>query len=102
MARKPTDIVAVKVRMREELRRQIERLATKSGRTVNNETVRLLDAAVLAERLGVGGFDGVIKAVQSSSAAFAVEEVIKRYGLGNAAENQSEPAITKPSEGNDQ
>jgi hypothetical protein len=96
MARKPSDIVAVKIRMREELRRQIERLATKSGRTVNNESVRLLENAVWAERNGVGGMEGVIKAVQSSSAAFAVEEVLKRYGLDKQGDA---PDITKPSEG---
>jgi hypothetical protein len=88
MARKPADIVAVKVRMREDLRRQIEKLAKKNGQTVNGQTVLLLDSAVLAEQLGLGGVDGVIKAVQSSSAAFAVEEIIKQLGLDKPKENQ--------------
>jgi hypothetical protein len=95
MARKSTDIVAVKVRMREDLRRQIEKLAKKSGQTVNGQTVLLLESAVLAEQLGLGGVDGVIRAVQSSSAAFAVEEIIKQFGLDTRSENQSPSSIKK-------
>ena len=88
MARKPADIVPVKVRMREDLRRQIEKLARKNGQTVNGQTVLLLESAVLAEQLGLGGVDGVIKAVQSASAAFAVEETIKKLGLDKILEVQ--------------
>jgi plasmid stability protein len=97
MARKPTAIVGVKLRMRESLRRQIEKLATKHGHSVNQETIRLLESAVLAEQVGLGGIDGVIKAVQSSSAAFAVQETIKQLGLDKPVENQSQPSVTKRS-----
>jgi hypothetical protein len=93
MARKPADIVPVKVRMREDLRRQIEKLAKKNGQTVNGQTVLLLESAVLAEQLGLGGIDGVIKAVQSASAAFAVREMAKQLGLDKPEENQ--PSNTK-------
>jgi hypothetical protein len=88
MARKPADVVAVKLRMKEGLRRQIEKLAKKNGQTVNGETIRLLESAVLAEQLGVGGLDGVVKAVQSSSAAFAVQEMVKQLGLDKPEKNQ--------------
>jgi hypothetical protein len=97
MARKPADIVAVKVRMREDLRRQIEKLAKKHGVTVNGQTVLLLETAVLAEQYGVGGVDGIIRAVQSSSAAYAVQEMAKQLGLVKPEENQSQ-SITKQSD----
>jgi hypothetical protein len=94
MARKPADIVAVKVRMREDLRRQIEKLAKKNGQTVNGQTVLLLENAVRAEQLGFGGFDGIVKAVESSTAAYAVEQTYKRLRL---EENQSQLSLTKRS-----
>jgi hypothetical protein len=64
MGRPPADtIVPVKIRIREDLRRQIEKLAKKSNRSVNNETVRLLEAAVIVEETGLlGGIEGIIKA----------------------------------------
>ena len=96
MTRKPTEMLQYKIRVPYELSRQIKKLADKSGRPISNEIVRLLEAQVLAERLGLGGVDGVVKAVQSSSAAFAVQEVIKQLGLDKEAE--SLPAITKRSE----
>lgn len=76
-----TDTVAVKVRMREQLRRDIERIAIKNDRSNNSQIVMLLEAGVLADKAGLGGIDGVIRAVQSSSAAYAVEEMSKRFGL---------------------
>jgi len=95
MARKPADIVAVKVRMREDLRRQIEKLAKKSGQSVNAQAVLLLESAVLAEHSGVGGISGVITAVQSSTAAFAVQETIKQLGVKLP---EPQPSITKRSD----
>jgi hypothetical protein len=94
MARKPTDMLQYKIRVPYELSRQIKKLADKSGRPISNEIVRMLEAQVLAERLGVGGVDGVIRAVQSSSASFAVQETIKQLGI----ETQSPPSITKRSD----
>jgi hypothetical protein len=96
-ARKPTDTVQYKLRLPDDLGRQIKRLAAKSGRSLNGEMVHLLQSAVLAERAGMGGIDGVIKAVQSSSAAFAVQETIKQLGLDKDA-GDSRVGITKPSE----
>ena len=43
MSKKPSQIVQVKVRMREDLRRKIEHAAQKNGLTVNAEVLRRLD-----------------------------------------------------------
>ena len=43
MSKKPSDTVQVKVRMREDLRRKIERAAEKSGLTINAEILRRVD-----------------------------------------------------------
>ena len=43
MSKKPSQIVQVKVRMREDLRRKIEHAAQKNGLTVNAEILRRLD-----------------------------------------------------------
>ena len=86
MARTPADaIIPVKVRMREDLRRQIEKLAKKNSHSVNNETVRLLEAAVLAEEMGLGGIEGIIKAAQGGALTRAYEELIRR--LDNRGED---------------
>jgi hypothetical protein len=67
MGRPPADtIIPVKVRMREDLRRKIETLAKRDRRSVNGQTVRLLEAAVLAEESGLGGFEGLIKAARGN------------------------------------
>jgi hypothetical protein len=80
MARKPSEIVAVKVRMRQDLRQQIERLAKRRGESVNNEMIRLLECAMLAEQAGVGGINGVLRAVQTP-VAVTVAETLKQLGL---------------------
>jgi len=95
MARKAADIVAVKVRMRKDLRRQIEKLARKNDQSVNAQTVLLLEAAVLAEHSGVSGIGGVITSVQSSTAAFAVEETLKKLGVPLP---EPQPSLTKRSD----
>jgi hypothetical protein len=42
-ARKPTDIVQLKLRLREELRRKLERAAAKKEHSLNTEMVERLD-----------------------------------------------------------
>jgi hypothetical protein len=42
-ARKPTDIVQLKLRIREELRRKLERAAAKKEHSLNTEMVERLD-----------------------------------------------------------
>jgi|SRR6267142_1933324 len=51
MAAKPTDVVAVKVRMREKLRRTLETAATKSGHSVNKEIERRLERSLRNDTL---------------------------------------------------
>lgn len=63
-ARKPTELLQYKIRVPYEMSRQIKKLADKSGRSISNEIVRLLEAQVYAERLGFGGVDGLVKVIQ--------------------------------------
>jgi hypothetical protein len=49
MSKKPSQMVQVKVRMREDLRRKIEHAAQKNGLTINAEILRRLD-----QTFGVG------------------------------------------------
>jgi hypothetical protein len=49
-ARKKTDIVQLKLRLREELRRKLEHAATKNDRSLNIEMVERLEASFEQER----------------------------------------------------
>jgi hypothetical protein len=51
MARKPTDIIQLKVRMRERLRAQLEREAGRQGHSMNAEIVRRLERSFEEEKL---------------------------------------------------
>jgi len=96
LAVKPGEWVAVKVRIREELRRKLERIAILDNKTINGVIGEMLQAAVIAHQAGLGyGAETTIKAIQSSSAAFAVEETLKRLRLD---EGQTKPGVTKQSE----
>src|SRR5690242_7084097 len=79
--RKPTDMVQMNLRLRESLRQKIEALAKKSDRSLNGELVHLLEYAVTAEQLGLGGIDGLAKAASGSSAMNAVVEMAKLIGI---------------------
>jgi plasmid stability protein len=46
MARKPTDTVKLQLRLPEGLRRRLAYLATRGGRSMNNEIVHLLTRAI--------------------------------------------------------
>jgi Arc/MetJ-type ribon-helix-helix transcriptional regulator len=74
---KATETVAVKVRMREQLRRDIERIAIRNDRSTNSEIVRLLEAAVIADKAGIIGVDGMIRVVKATSASDAVQEMLR-------------------------
>jgi hypothetical protein len=79
---KPGDWVAIKVRVREETRRKLERIAILSNKPINTVIGEMLQAAVLAEQAGLGyGTEMAVKAIQSSSAADAVHQVMKEYGI---------------------
>jgi hypothetical protein len=55
MARKPTQIVQIKLRLPERLRREVEKLAKQSGRSLNGQLVFIIEDAIqfgaLSERL---------------------------------------------------
>jgi hypothetical protein len=46
VTRKPTQIVQIKLRLQERLRREVEKLAKKSGRSLNGELVALIELAL--------------------------------------------------------
>jgi hypothetical protein len=45
MVRKPTKIVQLKLRIREELRREVAKKAKKAGRTLNGQLVKMIEDA---------------------------------------------------------
>jgi Arc-like DNA binding domain len=49
MGRKPTDIVQLTLRLREDLRRKLERAADKAERSLNIEIIERLEASFAAE-----------------------------------------------------
>ena len=77
MVRKADTVVPVKVRMREDLRRRIEKIAKRNAQSVNNQTVLLLEAAVLAEEMGLGGVEGVVMAARGDASKKAFEEITR-------------------------
>jgi hypothetical protein len=81
-AAKPGDWVAVKVRIREEDRRQLERIAILENKTINSVMGEILRAGVLSHKAGLGyGTEAAISAIQKSSAALAVEETFRRLNI---------------------
>jgi hypothetical protein len=82
LATRPGDWVAIKVRVREDLRRKLERIAILDNKTINGVIGEMLQAAVIAHQAGLGyGAETAVRAIQSSSAAYAIEEMSKRLGL---------------------
>jgi hypothetical protein len=89
-------LVPVKIRLRSDLKRRIERLAILSDRSLNAQITLLLESAVLAEQSGVGGIDGVIKAVQSKAASAAIEELYQRFlQLENQTMSKPDPQTAR-------
>ena len=79
---KPGDWVAIKVRVREDLRRKLERIAILDNKTINGVIGEMLAAAVITHQAGLGyGADVMIKAIQGASAMNAVEQTLKKLGL---------------------
>jgi hypothetical protein len=79
---KPGDWVAIKVRVREETRRKLERIAILSSKPINTVIGEMVQAAVLTEQAGLGyGQDMAVRAIQSSSAHDAMHAIIKELGL---------------------
>jgi len=71
-----TETVAVKVRMKEGLRRDVERIAIKADRSTNEMIVRLLEAAVIADKAGIIGTDGMIRTIKAVSAEDYAERIL--------------------------
>jgi uncharacterized protein with von Willebrand factor type A (vWA) domain len=70
MSKKPSQIVQVKVRMREDLRRKIEHAAQKNGLTVNAEILRRLDQT----------FDVTVDKLEASVAKLSrFEEIMEEF-----------------------
>jgi hypothetical protein len=63
MSKKPSQMVQVKVRMREDLRRKIEHAAQKNGLTINAEILRRLDQTF---GVGLGDLERAIGELGSS------------------------------------
>jgi hypothetical protein len=80
MARKPTDIVALQVRLPERVRKMLSAAAEKNGRSLNAEIVHRLDpeavAEIEAERRRI--WETVMRALiaDPKAAAKAVEQIM--------------------------
>jgi hypothetical protein len=79
---KPGDWVAIKIRIREEDRRKLERIAILENKTINTVMSEILRAGVLAHQAGLGyGTEAAVSAIQRSSTALAVEETLRRLNI---------------------
>jgi hypothetical protein len=65
MAKKPTDIVAVKVRMREKTRRFLEAAAKKEGHSLNKEIERRLERSLIDSTM--------VEVIKNTAANTAIE-----------------------------
>lgn len=75
---KPGDWIAIKVRVREETRRKLERIALLNDKSINTVIGEMLQAAVLAEKAGLGyGNEMAVKAIQSSSATELARAIVR-------------------------
>jgi len=72
MAAKPTDIVSVKLRMREALRRQMAADAKKAKHSINQEIVRRLERSYLADDMKLA-----IQIAADQAAQMSVEAVLR-------------------------
>jgi hypothetical protein len=78
MVERQAELVQLKIRLRADMKRQIEKLSILADRSLNQQIVLMLEAALLAERAGVGGPDGVIKAIQAKAETNAIEQLSQR------------------------
>ena len=66
MAKKPTDIVHLNLRVRENLRRRIAQHAAKSNRSLNAEIIARLEASLSETRKGVAAIDPSFRSLRYS------------------------------------
>jgi hypothetical protein len=85
--------------LRTDLKRAVERLAILNDRSLNSQIVLMLESAVLAEKAGVGGVDGVVRAVQAKAAANAVEANSCLYGFTSTRNNEQSQIHSLPPNG---
>jgi hypothetical protein len=76
VAKKATELVQFKLRIREGLRRQIEREANKNGRSVNAEAVERLERSFEQQQTAE-----VIKDTARTAAFDAVQLVLERWKI---------------------
>jgi hypothetical protein len=71
MARKPDEMISLKLRFPERLRKQIEKAAAKSERSMNSEIIYLLQQA-----LQFGDLEAVTRSAVEAAAKLAVYNVL--------------------------
>jgi hypothetical protein len=77
MAREPTDIVQIALRVREQLRRDVEELAQKSGRSLNGEIIRLIEQGMARRDTDALVMQAALAA--STEAAMRLKEMLGPY-----------------------
>jgi hypothetical protein len=89
MARKPTDMVQLKLRFSEALRRRLEREAARNNRSMNTEIIHRLEESFRQHEINQSVLDGIRSArnwavVGGDEAAMrlaALEEELRQLGL---------------------
>jgi hypothetical protein len=77
MAREPTDIVQVALRIREQLRLEVEQAAQKSGRSLNGELIRLIEQGLARRDTDALVMQAALAA--STEAALRLKEILGPY-----------------------
>jgi Arc-like DNA binding domain len=90
MARKPTQIVQLKLRIQEKLRREVEQRAKKSRRSLNSELVAMLETAIR-----IKDFDGFFAALEDTHKALRnlVDDAAQMNAAATPEENAQLDAI---------
>jgi uncharacterized protein (DUF1778 family) len=79
--RRPTEIVQVNLRLRENFRKQIQAAADKAGRSFNQEVVHRLEQSFNAENI-----DAIVRRAVSDTGAVVIKEVRKLRDTGRGDE----------------
>jgi DNA-binding FrmR family transcriptional regulator len=91
-ARKPTDIVNLKLRFREELRRRLDKEAKKSGRSLNGEIVARLERSLEANEMRTA----VSEAARFEIARLALSAVRTQTGIEKMLDEDRQLLDSKP------
>ena len=92
MARKPSDVIQIKIRVREDLRRQLEQAANKADRSINSEM-----ASRLANSFNLPKLNEITAGLENVYTRFAREllDRVQRENLMRAAEYLIEQVPTE-------